>query len=409
MSALTGNAINTSYQGLIKFDDNGTVLPTTLKTLTDGTGGTLPLSISQIETKFTSGSLVDFTGTTVTGLPADTNTTYDLTSAQNLTNVDITLTGSDATLDTVQLTAGTNITLTEAAGSITIDAAGGGAAGLISGGTGIGSMKNDAALVTTAPITLGLNDIVIGDNCSLTSTTTNTYYTGQNIIIGKDNNMNKTVDYSFLLSSGRGVMMGTENAAIMGAGGSPVVIGYKNTSTTADAYVILGDNNTGSGNSTIIGNGNVSNIGQSIAIGSGVSNTSGYGSTSIGGGSWAKGGGFGTGSTTLGNYAQSEGGGSVAVGSSAHAKALNSIAIGSFTRVSAVANTGCIVIGQAAEVTATVVDAVAIGRAVIADKNATVSLTELEVQLVGGGITMYSPNGTEYKLTVSDAGALVIS
>ncbi len=67
MATLTGNAINTSYQGLIKFDDNGVVNPTTLKQLTDGTGGSLPIQVSQIETKFQ--SLVDFTGATVTGLP----------------------------------------------------------------------------------------------------------------------------------------------------------------------------------------------------------------------------------------------------------------------------------------------------------------------------------------------------
>jgi trimeric autotransporter adhesin len=68
MATLTGNAINTSYQGLIKFDDNGAVDPTTLKQLTDGTGGSLPIQVSQIQTKFQSS--VDFTGATVTGLPS---------------------------------------------------------------------------------------------------------------------------------------------------------------------------------------------------------------------------------------------------------------------------------------------------------------------------------------------------
>ena len=53
--------------------------------------------------------------------------------------------------------------------------------------------------------------------------------------------------------------------------------------------------------------------------------------------------------------------------------------------------------------------AFAIGNGVNAQKASTVSIQELEVQTVGGGVIMYSPNGTEYKLTVSDAGALVIS
>jgi len=53
--------------------------------------------------------------------------------------------------------------------------------------------------------------------------------------------------------------------------------------------------------------------------------------------------------------------------------------------------------------------AFAIGFQVNAQKANTVSIQELEVQTVGGGIIMYSPNGTEYKLTVSDAGALIIT
>jgi len=68
MSTLTGTKIKDTYPGLIKMDDNGAVQPTALKTLTDGTGGTLPIQFSQVETKFTSGSLVDFTGVTVSGL-----------------------------------------------------------------------------------------------------------------------------------------------------------------------------------------------------------------------------------------------------------------------------------------------------------------------------------------------------
>jgi len=67
MATLTGNSINTSYQGLIKLDDNGIIDPTVLKQLTDGTGGSLPIQVSQVQTKFQ--SLVDFTGATVTGLP----------------------------------------------------------------------------------------------------------------------------------------------------------------------------------------------------------------------------------------------------------------------------------------------------------------------------------------------------
>lgn len=53
--------------------------------------------------------------------------------------------------------------------------------------------------------------------------------------------------------------------------------------------------------------------------------------------------------------------------------------------------------------------AFAIGNGITANKDNTVSVKELEVQTVGGGIIMYSPNGTEYKLTVNDAGDLVVT
>lgn len=55
------------------------------------------------------------------------------------------------------------------------------------------------------------------------------------------------------------------------------------------------------------------------------------------------------------------------------------------------------------------VGAFAIGNGVNAQKANTVSIQELEVQTIGGGIIMYSLDGTEYKLTVSNAGELVIS
>ena len=348
MSALTGNAINTSYQGLIKFDDNGTVQPTTLKTLTDGTGGTLPLSISQIETKFTSGSLVDFTGTTVTGLPADTDTTYDLASAQDGVNVDITLTGSDATVDTVQLTAGTNITLTEAAGSITIDAAGGGggAAGLISGGTGIGSMKNDAALVTTAPITLGVNDIAIGDDTSMTSSTTNIYYTGGNVAIGENINLNKTVDYSFLTKTNPAVAIGSNINGIMGSNKTQVLLGYNISALGGGGSSIgIGQAVTVVGDTICLGDGQVT-VSQGVGIGHGKANmTSGYGNVGIGGQVQSTGGGFGRGSVSVGNYAKANGGDSCAYGPNANANTAGSIAIGSFAQVPS-GTTTAIVIGK---------------------------------------------------------------
>ena len=55
-----------------------------------------------------------------------TDTTYDLSSQQNGGNSNINLLGSDGTTDTVQIIAGTNITITDTGSAIKIDAAGGG-------------------------------------------------------------------------------------------------------------------------------------------------------------------------------------------------------------------------------------------------------------------------------------------
>ena len=78
---------------------------------------------------------------------SDNNTTYDLGSAQATNDVNINLTGSDGSTDTVKLVAGTNITLTDnSSGEVTIDAAS--AAGLTS-----------FAMATTPASNAGLVDV----------------------------------------------------------------------------------------------------------------------------------------------------------------------------------------------------------------------------------------------------------
>ena len=68
MATLTGNAINTSYQGLIKTTDNGAIGGTE-KRITDGLGNASTITLGTGGVSFDSGT-VDFTGATVSGLPA---------------------------------------------------------------------------------------------------------------------------------------------------------------------------------------------------------------------------------------------------------------------------------------------------------------------------------------------------
>ena len=88
MATLTGQSIDSSYQGLIKTTDNGAITATP-KAVTDGTGNATNIEISNTATNFVSGT-VDFTGSTVSGIDtgvasvvAGTNVTVDNTDPAN--------------------------------------------------------------------------------------------------------------------------------------------------------------------------------------------------------------------------------------------------------------------------------------------------------------------------------------
>ena len=68
MAQLTGNPIQSSYLGLIKTTDNAAI-GGTAKAITDGAGNATNIEMSNTATNFVSGT-VDFTGSTVSGLPA---------------------------------------------------------------------------------------------------------------------------------------------------------------------------------------------------------------------------------------------------------------------------------------------------------------------------------------------------
>ena len=376
MATLTGQQIDGSYQGLIKTTDNGAISGTA-KAVTDGLGNATNIEISNTATNFVSGT-VDFTGSTVSGLPAGSDTTYDLASAQDGANVDVTLTGSDATTDTVQLTAGTNITLTDnGSNSITIDAAGGGAAGLVSG-TATDSMESASTLTTVAANAQGNADIVLGAEAE------------------------SKVDASF----GKNVVIGF-NASHTG-GEYSTIMGRNSTSSKGSAVVIGNDADNSSGSGIVIGSGaSTGSLDEAMAIGLDASCTANAGGMAVGRQANAQ----GNSTTALGRGSLSKGTGSIAIGWNAKAQSAGggdeSVAIGFDAQGN---NNGSIALGLSARGNAD--GAVALGGGVTAATADTVSLKALEVQTdstpTAGGIIMSDAGGTDRRLNIDASGNLQV-
>lgn len=103
----SGGSVGTRANGFVVMSDGTATFPSLTNVMIDSAGA---------DSAVTKGWVLAQT---------DVNTTYDLASTQNGTDVDVTLTGSDATVDTVKLVAGANIVLTDnGASEITIDAIG---------------------------------------------------------------------------------------------------------------------------------------------------------------------------------------------------------------------------------------------------------------------------------------------
>ena len=331
MATLTNTQINQTYIGLLKFDDNGTVQPTTLKALSDGTGGSLPISLSQVETKFTPGTIVDLTGVTVNGLSAG---------------------------------------------------------GLVQG-TGTDAMQSAAFLTTTAANASGQFAIALGENARAEAT--------QAIAIGRDaeclTSDSIVIGNSCSSSSGPSVTIGRGASA---NGSVATAIGNSANVSSDQSIGISGENITISGS-------------RSVGLGRQVTITTG---NSIGIGNFAKVTGNRSFSFTSCGIATNEQKANEALmmvpggyGCTTNVLAANSIVLGSATsQLERASNPGSISIGLNTQSTAD--NAVALGAGVVANRANTTSVTELEVQSNGGGVVLFSPNGTGYKVTVTDGGLL---
>ena len=349
MSTLTGTKIKDTYPGLIKLDDNGAVQPTDLKTLTDGTGGTLPISVSQVETKFTSGSLVDFTGTTVTGLAGAgliagsfSNT---MISAPSLTTTAASVTAPNA------IALGDN-------------ARGGGYAG-----------ANHAIAIGTDAYSEGAECVTLGKNAWSQS--------NYCIALGTDSHARLTDAISIGRSSQAGdnqsIAIGYDAQTAAGGGAGAIAIGQNANAGSAQS-IAIGKNSTSSNEQTVaIGNGAVANNFQSVAVGDGAEAT-------------------GVGAAAMGQYATASGLYSSAWGRTSYARAEGSVAFGQQAGVpEGLAYAG----------------AIAMGRQVVAVNSDTTHVRALYIVAPdggtgGNGITMLSPDGTAGVITLTNASELAV-
>tara|TARA_R100001463_G_scaffold120809_2_gene176959 strand:- start:513 stop:2471 length:1959 start_codon:yes stop_codon:yes gene_type:complete len=203
-------------------------------------------------------------------------TTYDLASAQDGNNVDITLTPSVGAVDTVQLTAGTGITLADDGNNnITIISA--------ASGTGLWTATgNDIYNNNSGAVVIGrtsLNDpgaiLQIEGRVSLKDTTTNSVFIGtdagesttanDNVALGSQALSNNIVGQQNVAIGNNALLYAVEdsNTAVGHSAGSQITTGEFNTAigNTAMISQTTGDSNTAIGasalRSMVTGTGNV--------------------------------------------------------------------------------------------------------------------------------------------------------
>ena len=200
-------------------------------------------------------------------------TTYDLASAQDGFDVDITLTPSTGAVDTVQLTAGTNITLTDnGSNNITIDAAGGGGGGGVSS---IGLSTNITAFtILNSPITTA-GTLQINKNGGVAGQYLNQDGTWQYGIFKKDANngiyvSDRTVaNYGAIGANSFDASFSTNATGVNGAVGDHSAAFGENNKTTQRHSLIAGQDNdaTFANHSFVFGKNNVTDMGSSIVGG----------------------------------------------------------------------------------------------------------------------------------------------
>jgi hypothetical protein len=272
--------------------------------------------------------------------------------------------------------------------------------------------------------------VAIGRNASV-----NPFYDGGNVAIGdgaSSTNMHgialgaATTAHQFCVAIGQNAEALVESSFSLGRNSQALKLNSVALGASAFANgtnsVAIGQGATAEGDTSIsIGDGNTNQNGPNLSVGR-ANNNLGNGSTIIGTGNTM---GLNNGNCyLLANNINVAAGTNdyIAIGriNNPSGNVNNSVQIGLVSQITASQNS--VAIGRSSSVvnasnsvaigrgaSATTGNSVALGYNVTATKSDTVTVNELALTTTGGGITMISPNGTEYKLTVSDAGALIIT
>ena len=334
MASLTGNSINTSYQGLLKTDGNGSI-PTVATPITDGTGIKSGLEIGnnsgtyqtiiKSDDLYTNGFSVDGTGTNFGG-------TVDFSSAA-ITGIDGLAPNGGTTGQILEKQSATDYDYAWVTSTSN--------PGLVAGTGTSASIKSADFLGVTANIASGTNSIAIGDAITASGNTS--------VAMGKSATASGTgstaIGVSVSASNSNAICIG----AYSGASANNSIAMGNSAGASGGAAVAIGRLANGNGaNGTAVGNEAKANNTDNIAIGyaSGYLGTPGQRSVSIG---------------VLNAYAAGQY--SVSIGYNATAKGLDSIVMGQNSRIDNSTGTECIAIGKNTGLasTDTATQAVAIG------------------------------------------------
>ncbi len=237
MASLTGQPIQSSYQGVIKTTDNAAI-GATEKRVTDGLGNASNMTIGTTGVSFDSGT-VDFTGSTVTGLPGGAAGLVSGAGADSMRSADDLTTTPAAAAGADSIALGDSSSASRS-NSVAIGANahadGSGSDGSIAIGKNASAAANKAIAIGVNGTTNSAEGIAIGDNVDISSGADRVIAIGNAI-----NVTNTTADDSIVIgtqtaSSGRrGIALGFDASA---TAEDAVAIGYQVTAAKQDTVSV---------------------------------------------------------------------------------------------------------------------------------------------------------------------------